>query len=59
VIAIFGEIQIKVVKPDNFVTLLMGCAQLGVLEQGKWNHNYMDENRIVVDAVFGTALNVC
>ncbi|KAF1863317.1 hypothetical protein Lal_00031317 [Lupinus albus] len=57
-IALFQEMQIRRVKPDNFivVTLLTGCAQLGALEQGKWIHNYIDENRITVDAVVGTAL---
>lgn len=34
----------------------MGCAQLGALEQGKWIHGYIDENRITVDAVVATAL---
>ncbi|KAG5143280.1 hypothetical protein JHK82_018975 [Glycine max] len=57
-IALFGEMQIRGVKPDKFivVTLLTGCAQSGALEQGKWIHNYIDENRIKVDAVVGTAL---
>ncbi|XP_061364758.1 pentatricopeptide repeat-containing protein At1g31430 [Gastrolobium bilobum] len=57
-IALFREMQIRGVKPDKFivVTLLTGCAQLGALEQGEWIHNYIDENRIMVDAVVGTAL---
>ena len=57
-IALFGEMQIRGVEPDKFivVTLLTGCAQSGALEQGKWIHNYIDENRIKVDAVVGTAL---
>ncbi|KAK7348941.1 hypothetical protein VNO80_23728 [Phaseolus coccineus] len=57
-IALFGEMQMRGVRPDNFivVTLLTGCAQSGALEQGKWIHNYIDENRILVDAVVGTAL---
>ncbi|KAK7273991.1 hypothetical protein RIF29_15060 [Crotalaria pallida] len=57
-ITLFQEMQIRGVKPDNFivVTLLTGCAQLGALEQGKWIHDYIDKNRITVDAVVGTAL---
>ncbi|GAB4832914.1 hypothetical protein Ancab_006933 [Ancistrocladus abbreviatus] len=55
---LFHEIQIRRLKPDKFtmVTLLTGCAQTGALEQGKWIHEYMDENRFPVDAVVGTAL---
>ncbi|CAN6889320.1 unnamed protein product [Brassica oleracea] len=45
-------------RPDNFVlvSLLKGCAQTGALEQGKWIHGYIDENRVTVDRVVGTAL---
>ncbi|KAK7407710.1 hypothetical protein VNO78_09736 [Psophocarpus tetragonolobus] len=57
-LTLFGEMQIRGVKPNTFTlaALLTGCAQSGALEQGKWIHNYIDENRIVVDAVVGTAL---
>nr|KYP74004.1 Pentatricopeptide repeat-containing protein At1g31430 family [Cajanus cajan] len=57
-IALFGEMQIRGVKLDKFivVTLLTSCAQSGAPEQGKWIHNYIDENRITVDVVVGTAL---
>lgn len=57
-ISLFQEMQLRRVKPDKFiaVTLLTGCAQLGALEKGKWIHNYIDENKIMVDAVVGTAL---
>ncbi|KAK0591874.1 hypothetical protein LWI29_009579 [Acer saccharum] len=57
-VSLFREMQIKRVKPDKFivVALLTGCAQLGALEQGRWIHGYIDENRITVDAVVGTAL---
>ncbi|KAF3586825.1 hypothetical protein F2Q69_00028680 [Brassica cretica] len=46
------------IRPDNFVlvSLLKGCAQTGALEQGKWIHGYIDENRVTVDRVVGTAL---
>ncbi|XP_075651527.1 pentatricopeptide repeat-containing protein At1g31430-like isoform X3 [Castanea sativa] len=57
-VALFREMQIRRVKPDKFtvVALLTGCAQLGALEQGKWIHGYIDENRISVDTVVGTSL---
>lgn len=57
-VALFREMQIIRLKPDKFilVALLTGCAQLGALEQGKWIHGYIDENRITVDAVVATAL---
>ncbi|GAB4832917.1 Pentatricopeptide repeat-containing protein At1g31430 [Ancistrocladus abbreviatus] len=55
---LFHETQIRRLKLDKFtmVTLLIGCAQTGALEQGKWIHEYMDENRFPVDAVVGTTL---
>ncbi|KAJ8760439.1 hypothetical protein K2173_015106 [Erythroxylum novogranatense] len=57
-VELFREMQIKKVKPDKFVvvTLLTGCAQMGALEQGKWIHGYIDENRIPLDLFVGTAL---
>ncbi|GLU09786.1 hypothetical protein SLE2022_266270 [Rubroshorea leprosula] len=57
-VELFREMQIQRVKPDKFilVSLLSGCAHLGALEQGKWIHEYIDENRIPVDTVVGTAL---
>ncbi|KAF2320859.1 hypothetical protein GH714_031379 [Hevea brasiliensis] len=57
-VALFREMQIRRVKPDKFivVSLLTGCAQTGSLEQGKWIHGFMDENRIPIDCVVGTAL---
>lgn len=57
-VALFREMQIIRLKPDKFilVALLTGCAQLGALEQGKWIHGYINENRITVDAVVATAL---
>ncbi|EEF33027.1 pentatricopeptide repeat-containing protein At1g31430 [Ricinus communis] len=57
-VALFREMQIRKVKPDKFivVSLLTGCAQTGAIEQGKWIHEFIDENRIPIDAVVGTAL---
>ncbi|KAL4202732.1 hypothetical protein AMTRI_Chr02g222590 [Amborella trichopoda] len=36
--------------------LLLACAHLGALEQGKWAHVYIEKNGIEVDVVLGTAL---
>jgi len=57
-VALFEEMQVRGVKPDKFivVALLTCCAQLGTLEHGRWIHDYVRENRIVVDAVVGTSL---
>ncbi|XP_057445104.1 pentatricopeptide repeat-containing protein At1g31430-like [Lotus japonicus] len=57
-IALFGDMQVRGVKPDKFivVALLTGCAQSGALEHGRWIHDYVIENRIMVDTVVGTAL---
>ncbi|XP_076891745.1 pentatricopeptide repeat-containing protein At1g31430-like [Bidens hawaiensis] len=56
--ALFQQMQIFGIKPDKFtvVALLTGCAQVGALEQGKWIHEYMNEHKITIDAVCGTAL---
>ncbi|GJY28681.1 pentatricopeptide repeat-containing protein [Tanacetum coccineum] len=55
---LFQQMQKFKIKPDKFtvVALLTGCAQVGALEQGNWIHEYMNEHRIVIDAVCGTAL---
>ncbi|XWS26933.1 hypothetical protein CRYUN_Cryun26dG0072600 [Craigia yunnanensis] len=39
-----------------WTAMINGCAQLGALEQGKWILEYLNENRIVVDTIVGTAL---
>ncbi|GJU55149.1 pentatricopeptide repeat-containing protein [Tanacetum coccineum] len=55
---LFQQMQKFKIKPDKFtvVALLTGCAQLRALEQGNWIHEYMNEHRIVIHAVCGTAL---
>ncbi|KVH93832.1 Pentatricopeptide repeat-containing protein [Cynara cardunculus var. scolymus] len=55
---LFQQMQTYRIKPDKFtvVALLTGCAQVGALEQGEWIHEYMNEHRIIIDAVCGTAL---
>ncbi|KAI4377127.1 hypothetical protein MLD38_014810 [Melastoma candidum] len=57
-VELFQMMQRKGVRPDKFtvVALLTGCAQCGALEQGKWIHGYIDDNRMSVDAILGTAL---
>ncbi|GFY98306.1 pentatricopeptide repeat (PPR-like) superfamily protein [Actinidia rufa] len=57
-VALFREMQSERIKPDKFtvVALLTGGSQLGALEQGKWIHGYIEENRIAIDVVVGTAL---
>lgn len=57
-VALFREMQSERIKPDKFtvVALLTGGSQLEALEQGKWIHGYIEENRITIDAVVGTAL---
>ncbi|CAN1758674.1 Pentatricopeptide repeat-containing protein At1g31430 [Linum perenne] len=57
-VELFRDMQARRIKPDKFllVALLTGCAQTGALEQGKWIHEYIDENGISVDTIVGTAL---
>ncbi|KAK6945042.1 Pentatricopeptide repeat [Dillenia turbinata] len=56
--SLFREMQKRRIKADKFivVALLTGCSQLGALEQGRWIHEYINENKIRIDAVVGTAL---
>ncbi|WOL20615.1 hypothetical protein Cni_G29420 [Canna indica] len=57
-LVLFREMQLKGIKPDKFtvVSILTVCASLGALEQGRWIHGYIKDNRIRVDTVLGTAL---
>lgn len=57
-LGLFQRMQIKRVMADKYtvVALLTGCAQAGALEQGKWIHGYIEDNRIKIDAIVGTAL---
>ncbi|XP_072983717.1 pentatricopeptide repeat-containing protein At1g31430 [Typha latifolia] len=56
--ALFRDMQLKRMKPDKFtaVALLTCCASLGALEQGKWIHGYIKDNKLQVDTVVATAL---
>ncbi|XP_068647659.1 pentatricopeptide repeat-containing protein At1g31430 [Aristolochia californica] len=55
---LFREMQIKGIKPDKYtvVSLLTVCAHLGALEQGKWIHEYIEDNISITDSFVGTAL---
>ncbi|KAK1259203.1 Pentatricopeptide repeat-containing protein [Acorus gramineus] len=57
-LSLFREMQLQHIKPDRFtvVSLLTACAHLGALEQGKWIHRYIKDNRIRIDCFVGTAL---
>ncbi|PIA25551.1 hypothetical protein AQUCO_11100013v1 [Aquilegia coerulea] len=57
-LTLFEEMQVRRIKPDRYtvVALLTGCAQLGALEQGRWIHQYIENNNIVMDTVVSTSL---
>lgn len=54
----FRKMQSIGVKPDDvtLVGVLNSCANLGLLELGKWVHTYVDRNRIEADGFIGNAL---
>lgn len=54
----FRRMQAIGLKPDDvtFVGVLNSCANLGLLELGKWVHAYMDKNDIRADGFIGNAL---
>lgn len=57
-LVLFREMKSRRIKPDKFtvVALLSACANLGALEQGKWIHGFIKENKIRIDVIVGTAL---
>ncbi|KAL5720750.1 hypothetical protein ACHQM5_013389 [Ranunculus cassubicifolius] len=57
-LTLFYDMQLKRIKPDRYtvVALLTGCAQSGALEHGRWIHGYIEDNKILMDAVVSTAL---
>ncbi|KAL5221448.1 hypothetical protein ABZP36_026161 [Zizania latifolia] len=57
-LGLFTQMQAKGVRPDDtvLVGVLAACAQLGVLEQGKWVHGYLKANDITITVFLGTAL---
>lgn len=55
---VFGQMQSVGLKPDDvtLVAVLNSCANLGMLELGKWVHAYVDKNHIRADGFIGNAL---
>ncbi|KAM5550931.1 hypothetical protein ABKV19_027333 [Rosa sericea] len=55
---VFQEMQRIGLEPDDvtLVGVLNSCANLGVLELGKWVHAYVDRNQIEADGYIGNAL---
>lgn len=56
--ALFGEMRNVGVKPTEatVVSLLSACGHLGALDQGARLHAYIDENKITISTIVGTAL---
>lgn len=54
----FRKMQRTGLEPDDvtLVGVLNSCANLGVLELGKWVHSYIDKNQIEADGYIGNAL---
>ncbi|WCJ18009.1 Pentatricopeptide repeat (PPR) superfamily protein [Euphorbia peplus] len=54
----FREMQNRGLRPDaiTLVGVLNSCANLGVLELGKWVHSYVDKNHMKADGYVGNAL---
>ena len=57
-LSMFRKMQRLGVKPDDvtLVAVLNSCANLGVLELGKWVHAYIDRYQIKADGFIGNAL---
>ncbi|KAL5866256.1 hypothetical protein ACOSQ3_003770 [Xanthoceras sorbifolium] len=55
---VFQSMQCVGLKPDDItlVSVLNACANLGLLELGKWVHAYIDKNHIRADGFIGNAL---
>ncbi|KAF3447596.1 hypothetical protein FNV43_RR12783 [Rhamnella rubrinervis] len=54
----FQKMQRTGLEPDNItlVGVLNSCANLGLLEFGKWVHAYIDKNHIEADGYIGNVL---
>ncbi|KAL5729475.1 hypothetical protein ACHQM5_002418 [Ranunculus cassubicifolius] len=57
-LTLFQEMQLSGVRLNHvtLASLLSACAQLGLLDQGKQIHAYIDEHMVKQDALLGTAL---
>ncbi|XP_055817681.1 pentatricopeptide repeat-containing protein ELI1, chloroplastic [Solanum dulcamara] len=56
-LVLFRQMLLSKVKPNEVtvVATLSACAQIGVLESGRWIHAYVKSNRIKVNKHVGTA----
>ncbi|KAL5231037.1 hypothetical protein ABZP36_029813 [Zizania latifolia] len=57
-LGLFTQMQAEGVRPDDtvLVGVLVACVQLGVLEQGKWVHDYLKANDIRITVFLVMAL---
>ncbi|KAE9611285.1 hypothetical protein Lal_00011787 [Lupinus albus] len=57
-IDLFCEMQASGFEPDGIIltSVLSACAGLGLLDYGRWVHEYIDHSRIKWDVHIGTAL---
>ncbi|RVX11439.1 Pentatricopeptide repeat-containing protein [Vitis vinifera] len=55
---LFHRMQTAGIKLDNvaLVSTLQACADLGVLDQGKWIHAYIKKHEIEIDPILGCVL---
>ncbi|KAJ4962065.1 hypothetical protein NE237_021975 [Protea cynaroides] len=57
-LSVFRRMQVNGYEPDDvtLVGVLNCCANLGMLEMGKWVHAYIDRNQVRADRFIGNAL---
>ncbi|KAL8100526.1 pentatricopeptide repeat-containing protein At1g50270 [Apium graveolens] len=57
-LGVFKDMLAENVKPNQstLTSVLSACAQLGALDQGKWIHEYIDENKFNGNITVCTAL---
>ncbi|XP_031488749.1 pentatricopeptide repeat-containing protein At5g66520-like [Nymphaea colorata] len=57
-IEVFNELRKAKKKPNSsmLVSVLSACAAVGAVEEGKWVHSYIDENKLGYGLELGTAL---
>ncbi|CAM8888340.1 unnamed protein product [Rhodiola kirilowii] len=55
---VFREMMKEGVEPGEvtMVSVLSACAHLGALEQGKWVHDYISRNGLIMNVYVGAAL---
>eukprot|EP01018_Ginkgo_biloba_P036700 Gb_40432 [translate_table: standard] len=57
-LTLFSQMNMAEIKPNSVTmgSVLLGCAHLAALQQGKWMHGYVVRNGFESDVVVGTAL---